>query len=71
MYMHVFSKVMKCFEQNIRKQIDCKRPSSKKQMNRVQNIRIELCKQQYNQARLVLAVFASSKFALNYIKQSQ
>ena len=71
MYMHVFSKVMKCFEQNIRKQIDCKRPSSKKQMNRVQNIRIEVCKQQYNQARLVLAVFASSKFALNYIKQSQ
>ena len=71
MYMHVFSKVMECFEQNIRKQIDCKRPSSKKQMNRVQNIRIEVCKQQYNQARLVLAVFASSKFALNYIKQSQ
>ena len=71
MYMHVFSKVMECFEQNIRKQIDCKRPSSKKQMNRVQNIRIEVCKQQYNQARLVIAVFASSKFALNYIKQSQ
>ena len=42
--MHLFSKVMECFEQNIRKQIDCKRPSSKKQMHRVQNIRIEVCK---------------------------
>ena len=41
---YVFSKVIKCFEQNIRKQIDCKRSSNTKQMNRVQNIRIEIWK---------------------------
>ena len=28
------SKVIECLEQNIRKQIDCKRPSNTKQMNR-------------------------------------
>ena len=32
---YVFSKVIACLEQNIRKQIDCKRPSSTEQMNRV------------------------------------
>ena len=47
-------------EQNIRKQIDCKRPKSKKQMNRVQNIRIEIRKCKYNHVRLVLAVFDSN-----------
>ena len=31
---HVFSKVIECFEQNIRKQIDCKRRLSTKKMNR-------------------------------------
>ena len=31
---YVLSKVMECLEQNIRKQIDCKRPSSIRQMNR-------------------------------------
>ena len=31
---YVFSKVMECLEQNIRKQIDCKRQSSIRQMNR-------------------------------------
>ena len=35
---YVFSKVIECLEQNIRKQIDCKRPSNTKQINRVQNI---------------------------------
>ena len=46
-----FSKyqVIECLEQNIRKQIDCKRPSSTKQMNIVKNIRIEICKYKYNQ----------------------
>ena len=39
-------------------------------MNIVQNIRIEICEQKYNQVRLVLAVFASTKLALNYIKQA-
>ena len=39
-------------------------------MNRVQNIRIEICEQKYNQVRLVLAVFASIKLALNYNKQA-
>ena len=41
---YVFSKVMECLEQNIRKQTDCKRPSNKKQMNRIQNVCIEICK---------------------------
>ena len=30
---YVFSKVIECFEQNIRKPIDCKRPSNTNQMN--------------------------------------
>ena len=38
------SKVIEYFEQNIRKQIDCKTPSNTKQMNRLQNIRIEIWK---------------------------
>ena len=38
------SKVIACLEQNIRKQIDCKRPSNTKQMSRLQNIRIETWK---------------------------
>ena len=45
------SKVIECLEQNIRKQIACKRPSSTKRMNRVQNIQIETCKQKYDQER--------------------
>ena len=53
----VFSKVSKCLKQNIRKEIDCRRLSCTKQMNRVQ---IEICKQKYNQVRSVLAVFAST-----------
>ena len=32
---YVFSKVIKCLEQNIKKQIDWKRPSSTKQMNKL------------------------------------
>ena len=32
---YVFSKVIECLEQNIWKQIDCKRPSSTKQINGV------------------------------------
>ena len=38
---YLFSKVTECLEQSIRKQIDCERPSSTIQTNRVQNIRIE------------------------------
>ena len=42
---YVFStKVIEFLEQNIRKQIDCKRPSNTKQMNWVQNIQIEMRK---------------------------
>ena len=41
---YVFSKVIECLEQNIRKQIDCKRPSNTNQMNWVQNIQIEMRK---------------------------
>ena len=36
---YVFSKVIKSFERNIRKQIDCKIPSTTKQIEKVQNIR--------------------------------
>ena len=41
---YVFSKVIKCLEQNIRKEIDCKRPSNAKQMNWVQNIQNKMRK---------------------------
>ena len=46
---YVFSKVIErleieCLEQNIRKQIDCKRPSNTKQMNWVQNTQIKMRK---------------------------
>ena len=56
----MFSKLIECLEQNIQKQINCKRPSSTKEMNRVQNIRIEIWKYKYNQVGLVIAVFAST-----------
>ena len=38
-------------------------------MNKVKVIRNEICKQKYKQVRLVLAVFASTKLVLDYIKQ--
>ena len=38
------SKAIECLEQNIRKRIDCKRPSNTKQINRLQNIRTEIWK---------------------------
>ena len=56
----MFSKVIACLEQNIRKQIDCQRPLEAKQMNIVQNIRIGICKWKYDQVRLEIAVFAST-----------
>ena len=59
---HVFSRVIECLEQNIRKQIDRKKPSCTKQMNREQNIRIKICKYEYYQVSLVL---------LNYNKQGR
>ena len=34
---YVFSNEIECFEQNIQRQVDCKRPSSTKQMNGVWN----------------------------------
>ena len=45
---YVFSKVIECLEQTIRKEIDCKRPHSTKHMNKVQNIRNEICEWKYN-----------------------
>ena len=70
----MFSKVIECLEQHIRKQINYKRPSSRKQMNRV-DYKIFVLKyapvQKYNQIRLALAVFVSTKLALNYIKQAR
>ena len=41
---YVLSKVMECLEQNIRKQVDFKNTSNTKQINRVQNIGIDICK---------------------------
>ena len=40
----MFSKVIECLEQNIRKQIDRKRPSNTKQINRARDIQIEIWK---------------------------
>ena len=40
----MFPKAIEHLEQNIRKQIDCKRPLTTKQMSKVQNIRIEIWK---------------------------
>ena len=60
------SKVIECLEQNIQKQVDCKRPSKTTQMNRLQNIQIEIWKYKalgntkHNQVKLVLAVFVSA-----------
>ena len=58
-------------KKNILKQINRKRPSSTKQMNIEQDICIEICKYRYNQIRLALAIFASTKLALNYITQTR
>ena len=41
---YVFSKVIECLEQNIRNQIDYKRPSNTRQINWIQNIQIEMWK---------------------------
>ena len=38
---YAFSKVTKCLEQIIRRQIGCKRPLNIKQMSRLQKVRIE------------------------------
>ena len=56
------SKVIECLEQNIRKQIDCKRPSNIKQMNILQNIQIEIWKYK---------AVTCTNIALNYIKQAR
>ena len=63
---YVFSKVIECLEQNIRKQIDCKRPSNTKQINWIQIFKlkfgnIKLSNElKYSQVNLILAFFASS-----------
>ena len=41
---YVFSKVIECLKQNIRKQNDCKKPLTTKQINWIQNIQIEMRK---------------------------
>ena len=38
----MFSKVIECLEENIQKYIDCGKPSSEKQMTRLQNIQMEI-----------------------------
>ena len=68
---YLFSEVIEYWQQNIWKQTDCKGPSSTKQMNRAQNIRIVTCKWKYNQVRFVFAVFASTKLTLNCITQAR
>ena len=42
--VYVFSKVIECLEQNIWKQIDCKRPFNIKKMNWVQHTQIKMRK---------------------------
>ena len=74
------SKVIKCLEQNIRKQIDCKRPSNTKQMSRLQKIfKLKygntklLGNTKNNQVKLVLAVFflrICANIESNYIKKT-
>ena len=57
------SKVIECLERNIWKEIDCKRPSNTKQMNRLQIFELNygntklLGNTKHNQVKLVLAVF--------------
>ena len=46
-YQGLLFKSNECLERNILKLIACKRPSSRKQMNRVQNMGIETCKEKY------------------------
>ena len=67
----MLSKAIKFLEQNIRKQINCKKPSSTKQINRKKNIGITIYKKKHNQVGLALAVFTSTKLALNYITQAR
>ena len=57
------SKVIECLGQNIRKKIDCKRPSNTKQMNRLKIFELKygntklLGNTKHSQVKLVLAVF--------------
>ena len=53
---YLSAKVMECLEQNIRKQINCKRPLSTKQINRVHNIGIEICKYTFRKSIEVFSV---------------
>ena len=70
----MFSKVIECLEQNIRKQIDCKRPSNTKQMNRLQIFELNygntklLGNTKHNQVKLVFAVFFSAYLCQYSIK---
>ena len=57
---YVFSKAIEILEQNIWKQIDCKRLSSTKQISRVHITWIKIYKKKYDKVRGVLAVFAST-----------
>ena len=61
---------IECLGQNIRKQIDSKRPLSKKKMNRVQNIHTEICIYKQNQAKYLqfLRLLVCIKLALIYVK---
>ena len=38
------SKIIECSKQNVRKQITCRRPLNTNQVNRLQNIRMEIWK---------------------------
>ena len=63
---YVFSKETECLKQNIWKQIDCRGPSTIKQINGVQNVRIEIWKHkavkcfEITRQNSVLTVFAST-----------
>ena len=57
--------LIECLEENIRKHIDCERPSSQKQINRVQNSRTETCKWKL---QFLLLLVVCTNLALNYIE---
>ena len=76
----MFSKETDCLKQNIWRQIDCRGPSTIKQINGVQNVRIEIWKhkavkcfeitRQTQYLQFLLLLFYT-KLALNYIKQAR
>ena len=68
---YVSSNVIECLEQNIKKQIEFQKTIEYETNEQSLNICIKAIKWKCKEIRGVLAVFASAKLALNYIKQAQ